>query len=102
MNRLVALAAVATLIGCAVVPQGSTPQLAMTPAEQAIVTKCGAPPTPEPGGIGRGCGAIVCPPESNAHFQQRQAIYALCSRDDPSYPAVLAEFIKATSARQQS
>jgi hypothetical protein len=48
------------------------------------------------------CGAFICGPETNAHFQQRQAIYALCSRDDPSYPAVLAEFIRATRAREQA
>jgi len=73
----------------------------MTAAQQAVVAKCGPSPTPEPGGIGT-CGAIICGPESNAHFQQRQAIYALCSRDDPSYAVVLTEFIRTENARRQA
>jgi uncharacterized low-complexity protein len=78
MNRIAAVAVVGALVGCVAVPQASNPQPAMTAAQQAVVGKCGPSPTPEPGGIGT-CGAIICGPESNAHFQQREAIYAALS-----------------------
>lgn len=97
MNRIAVVAAAVTLVGCAPNPQPSTPQQALTPAQQAVIAKCGPPPTRSTGigSPGSVLGALTGGSDREAEFQQRQAIYALCASGDLSYPAVLAEFIKA-------
>ena len=83
--------AVVLLSGCVSAPE--TVAVSQSPA----VTKCGPAPT-RATGIGRPgsiLGELTGGGETVAEFQQRQAIYALCARDDPSYPAVLAASIQA-------
>lgn len=93
VKRILTIAIVAVaLSGCAAAPQ-STPIAALPTA----VAKCGPPPV-RASGIGRPgsvLGALTGGSETETHFQQRQAIYALCERGDPSYPAVLTVFIQA-------
>lgn len=70
------------LIGCASAPQPTT-----VAASPAVVAKCGPPPVRS------------LFHENSVQFQQRQAVYALCARDDPSYPTVLGASIQAERER---
>lgn len=69
-------------IAIAAVALGGCAQPTPIAASPEVVAKCGPPPTRAWYG------------ETHAGYQQRQAVYALCARDDPSYPAALAASIQ--------
>ena len=78
MKNLVTIAIlVVALSGCAAAPP-PTP----IAAPPAVVAKCGPPPTRSPFH------------ENSVQYQQRVAVYMLCGRGDPAYPAALATTIQ--------
>ena len=94
-----AVPVLAALAGCAASPQ--SPQ---TTAEPAVVVRCGPAPT-RAVGIGRPGSllrTVTGGGETTVQFQQRQALYALCARGDPSYPALLREAIRTDTQSRQT
>jgi hypothetical protein len=94
-----AVLVLATLASCATAPQSPSATV-----EPAVVAKCGPAPT-RALGIGRPgslLGTLTAGGETTVQFQQRQALYALCARGDPSYPELLREAMGTDAQRQQT